>query len=71
MKRKKVVPGLDWTDVQDAQPPEKALVSTRRKSAVGYSEPIELRRKGEDWFFPDWTQKIATLVPMQWKYVSA
>lgn len=69
MKTKnKVQPGLDWTSVDELEPNEKELVLTRRKTAYGFTEPMELRRKGEFWFFPDWSQKIYN-APTQWKSI--
>lgn len=58
MKRKeKIQPGLDWTDAEKYPPNEKQLVLTRRKTRYGFTEPLELRRKGEFWFFSDWSQR--------------
>lgn len=50
-------PTSTWIPVKNKLPEEFKKVLTRRKTRYGFTEPIELRRKGELWFFPDWTQK--------------
>jgi len=58
--------GTDWTETKNHLPEERRLVVARIDQFYKGNE-IELRRKGENWFFPDWTQKYYQ-EPTHWKY---
>jgi hypothetical protein len=62
--------GIDWTSTSKALPTEIREVLTRSHNLWnGFTEPLILRRKGEYWFFPDWTQRVYQ-VPLEWKYAN-
>lgn len=63
-------PTNDWHFTENELPVERKEVITRNADGWGsYSKETILRRKGEFWFFSDWTQKTY-YVPTQWKYAN-
>lgn len=65
---KKKKPALaEWREVATELPPEKIEVQTMVNRGRGKSQEQVLRRKGEFWFFPDWTQRVY-FAPTHWRY---
>lgn len=61
--------GNDWVSTKTRLPIEKKAVVTRNADGwSGYSEETILRRKGEFWFYPDWSIRTY-YIPMEWKYL--
>lgn len=58
-KRNNPPTGHDWTPTCVALPEEREAVQTCNKNLWnGFTEPVTLRRKGEYWFFSDWSQRV-------------
>lgn len=67
MKKTKNNPPSEWTKTSDRLPEEKREVITRTLGKWGSKREERLRRKGEFWFFPDYSVRMMN-APDIWRY---